>query len=66
MSFDAREKFVQKGSGQVFYVWQDDASGKWVVGMFAGGPEGIQPLGRFNSKEEAQAQLVECDPIPLD
>jgi hypothetical protein len=61
MSFDTREKFVQRGSGQVFYVWQDDDSGKWFLGVFVGGPEGIQPIGRFDSKAAAEAHLVGCD-----
>jgi hypothetical protein len=65
MPFESREKFVQRGSGQVFYVWQDDDSGRWVLGMFVGGPEGIQPIGRFDSKVDAEAHLVECDRMPI-
>ena len=66
MSFEAREKFVQSGSGQVFYVWQDDDSGQWIVGMFVGGPEGIQPLAVFGSKSEAEAYLTNSNCMPME
>jgi|SRR5271157_2284760 len=65
VSFEAREKFIQSGSGQVFYVWQDDDSGQWVVGIFVGGPEPIQPLEVFGSKSEAEACLTNFNCMPM-
>lgn len=64
MSFADREKYVEGGSGQVFYVWLDDDSGKWAVGAFVGGPEGVRTIGRFDSRADAENHLTKsgCRP----
>lgn len=64
MSFEARVKYLESATGQVYYLWQDEESGKWLVGAFAGGPEGVETVADFAEKDSAQTYLVSlgCNP----
>ena len=37
MPFGDRVKYMEQGTGQVFYLWRDEDETDWVVGMFTGG-----------------------------
>ena len=56
-----RVKYMQRGSGQVFYLSHDAKSGDWMIEMFVGGPDGIQPIGSWPSQAEAVEKLREMD-----
>ena len=36
-------KYLQGGTGQVFYLSRDGESGEWLIEMFVDGPDGVQP-----------------------
>jgi hypothetical protein len=57
MAFEDRVKYVEQGSGQVFYLWRDDDETDWVVGMFSGG--GIEIIRRFEAESGAEDFLAE-------
>jgi hypothetical protein len=57
MSWENRTKYMEDGTGQVFYLYQDDQSKSWIIAMFVGGPAGVQPVSHFESRKEAEEQL---------
>jgi hypothetical protein len=36
MPFEDRVKYMEQGTGQVFYLWQDEDENDWALGMFDG------------------------------
>jgi hypothetical protein len=58
MSWEQRIKYVQGGTGQVFYLYQDEQSNAWVIAMFLGGPQGVQVVGTWPTREAAEQQLA--------
>ena len=57
MSQKERDKYVQIGTGQVFYLYRDEEADRWVVDMFAGGPEGTRRVSDYRTREEAEAYM---------
>lgn len=58
MSWEQRTKYIQRGSGQAFYLYQEDPSRKWIIAMFIGGPDGVLPAGNYSTREEAEQALT--------
>ena len=61
MSPDERTKYMEAGSGQVFYLTHDSQTGNWTVEAFAGGPNPLQRVGSWKSREEAVEWLRRHD-----
>ena len=64
MPFEDRVKYMEQGTGQVFYLWRDEDETDWVVGMFTGGPSGVQTMRRSESQSSAEEFLagLKCKP----
>jgi hypothetical protein len=60
MSFENREKYVERGTGQVFYLWHDDETHRWTLAMFTGGPSGVELVRDFATKTEAVHALTQA------
>jgi hypothetical protein len=58
MPFEDRVKYMEQGTGQVFYLWRDEDETDWVVGMFRGWPSGVQIIRRFESNTGAEEFLA--------
>jgi hypothetical protein len=65
MPFEDRVKYTEQGTGQVFYLWQDEDEDDWAVGIFAGGPRGVEIIRRFESMSDAEQFLagLQCRPV---
>jgi hypothetical protein len=64
MGWDQREEYAEAGTGQVFYLYQDD-SGQWVNAMFSGGPAGARAIGSWPTRDQAVAEFgsMSCPPV---
>ena len=60
------EKFMEGGTGQVFYVTPDADARVWQVEMFVGGSVYRQPIAAFDTRDKAVEFLSDrgCIPIP--
>ena len=65
MSPNERAKYMQAGSGQVFYLANDPQTGSWTVEAFAGGPNPLQRVGSWKSRDEAVEWLRRQDCHPF-
>jgi len=65
MPFEDRLKYMEQGTGQVFYLWQDEDEKDWALGMFAGATGGVDIIRRFDSRSNAEEFLAElhCKPV---
>jgi hypothetical protein len=65
MPFEDRVKYMEQGTGQVFYLWQDEDENDWALGMFDGAQGGVEIIRRFDSKSNAEEFLAElrCGPV---
>ena len=60
-----RVKYMQAGSGQVFYLANDSRNGSWTVEAFAGGSNPLQRVGSWKSRDEAVEWLRRQDCHPF-
>lgn len=58
MPFEDRVKYTEQGTGQVFYLWQDEDENDWALGMFDGAQGGVEIIRRFDSKSNAEEFLT--------
>jgi hypothetical protein len=65
MAFEDRVKYMERGSGQVFYHWRNEDSNDWAVGIFASGRAGVQTVRRFESESSAEEFLAELQCTPF-
>ena len=56
----ARQKYLQRGTDQVFYLTGNSTSGNWIVEGPADDPEPFRLLGTWKSRIEALRQLAPC------
>jgi hypothetical protein len=65
MPFEDRVKYMERGTGQVFYLWQDESENDWALGMFAGERGGVETIRRFESRSAADGFLsdMHCKPV---
>jgi hypothetical protein len=64
MPFEDRVKYMEQGTGQVFYLWQDEDENDWALGMFDGAQGGVEIIRRFDFKSNAEEFLagLRCKP----
>jgi hypothetical protein len=65
MPFEDRVKYMEQGTGQVFYLWQDEDENDWALGMFDGAQGGVEIIRRFDSKSNAEEFLAELRRGPV-
>jgi hypothetical protein len=55
---------VEGDSLEIEHLWRDEDETDWVVGMFTGGPSGVQTMRRFESQSSAEEFLagLQCKP----
>lgn len=58
MPFEDRVKYMEQGTGQVFYLWQDEDENDWALGTFDGAQGGVEIIRRFDSKSNAEEFLT--------
>ena len=61
MGKTSREEWQERTTGQVFYLHQDDATEKWIVDRFIGGPEVAETVSPFDTRPQAIKGLEEHD-----
>ena len=56
MSTSGRATYIQPATGQVFYLVEDRESGQWRIELFVGGPRGVECIGTWPTRDEAEDQ----------
>ena len=61
MTDELRAKFVQAGTGQVGYLYLDEANEEWAFDLFVGPPVVYQRTAEWPTRAEAESALAEMD-----
>jgi hypothetical protein len=66
MPFEDRVKYMEQGTGQVFYLWQDEDENDWALGCSTGRKVELRSSADSTPSPTPRSSSPNCDAGPSE